>query len=1263
LLAGPSSVAVAPDGTIYIGQAGQYISAYQQDCGVRKVTPDGIITTVVGGPGKCWHSGDGGLASEAQTTIVRDVALGPDGSLYLLETNAVRRVGTNGIITTVAGDCRTLYYGDCREDHSDGSGDGGPATNAKLKKPLGITIGPDGSLYIADWQNCRVRHVGLDGIINTIAGNGTCGYSGDGLFATFAELDQTRDVAVGPNGAICIATRRRGTQDTDFAHIRCIDQDGIINRVAGCGSYDASSCNYSDIEIGSLATKTHVNAEKLAFGPDGNLYMNHLTHNGSDKRYILQLGKALPGFQFGESLIPSEDGREVYTFDYRGKHLRTTDALTGVTLYEFNYDANGFLIEIVDRDGNTTTIERDGDGNPNAIVGPYAQRTTLTLDPDGFLSRITNPASESWQFDYTGDGLLTYITDPNNNTSQYTYDTQGRLIRADDPAGGYQTFTRKDFESGYEVARTTALDRTTTYRVERLATGEQRMLNTFACCGANEVLIGTDGSTQTTLSDGTVIDRALGPDPSFGMQAPIIESLKVMTPGGLEKTIILDRTVSLAEPSNPLSLETKIDTITINGETFTSAFEASTNQLTITTPVGRQIIETLDGDGRIISKQVPGLAPIYYTYSGRGQLTDIAFGTGGATRTFVFSYDGNGNLSTVTDPLNRNIGLEYDSAGNLTKQITPDGREVLFTRDSKGNISSITPPGRPAHGFTYTPVNLMEEYVPPNVGAGTNSTVYIYNTDRQLTTISRPDGSSITLSYDGKGRLSSLTTGRGKTTYAYEAESGHLSSVITPEANSLSLSYDGLLEAGYTCGGELSGTLSQTYNDDFHVTSRSVNGSHTINLSYDNDGLLIQAGAISLARNTDNRLITGSTIDNTIDTKSYTEFGELEGYDVAYSGTIVFSEQYSRDKAGRVVQRVETVDGATNSFEYLYDLAGRLQAVKKNGSTISTYAYDSNGNRLTGPTAGPTGTYDNQDRLIQYGDITYTYTANGELNSRTDTTASETNAYAYDALGNLMGVTLPDGTPITYVIDGFNRRIGKKVNGLLVQGFLYKDQLNPVAELDGSSNVISRFVYASKSHVPDYMIKDGNTYRIVTDRLGSPRLVIDASTGAIVQLLEYDEFGNILANTNPGFQPFGFAGGLYDPDTKLTRFGARDYDAERGRWTSKDPIRFAGSSTNLYQYALNDPVNLIDSYGKSPDNSDGCWEHIRNFLKAAACAVFGPMSGLACSFGTAIDNEEDAENVGRALFEEIPEGGVGREREILESLDEPLQSLPESQQQ
>jgi RHS repeat-associated protein len=327
-------------------------------------------------------------------------------------------------------------------------------------------------------------------------------------------------------------------------------------------------------------------------------------------------------------------------------------------------------------------------------------------------------------------------------------------------------------------------------------------------------------------------------------------------------------------------------------------------------------------------------------------------------------------------------------------------------------------------------------------------------------------------------------------------------------------------------------------------------------------------------------MLTGSVLGNTTDTIGYNSFGAPALYQAAYNGACILSINYTRNDLGRIVQKNETIDGETHSYAYMYDQAGRLTNVSREGVMVSQYHFDANENRLsyTGSNGTISGTYDDQDRLMQYGTTSYTYTANGELLSKT--LGAQTTSYQYDVLGNLMKVSLPDGTKIVYMVDGINRRIGKRVNGTLAQGFLYEDDLHPIAELDGSNNIVSRFVYATQANVPDYMVKGSVVYRIFADHLGSPRLVINASTGEVVQRMDYDEFGNIILDSNPGFQPFGFAGGLYDRDTKLVRFGARDYDAEIGHWTVKDPSGFVNPGTNLYAYVSNDPLNLRDPTGE-----------------------------------------------------------------------------------
>jgi RHS repeat-associated protein len=111
------------------------------------------------------------------------------------------------------------------------------------------------------------------------------------------------------------------------------------------------------------------------------------------------------------------------------------------------------------------------------------------------------------------------------------------------------------------------------------------------------------------------------------------------------------------------------------------------------------------------------------------------------------------------------------------------------------------------------------------------------------------------------------------------------------------------------------------------------------------------------------------------------------------------------------------------------------------------------------------------------------------------------------------------------------------------------------------------------------MTQGGTTYYLAYDQVGSLRLITD-NVGNSIKRVDYDSFGNIISDSNPSFAiPFAFAGGLHDPDTKLVRFGYRDYLPEIGKWTAKDPILFAGGDSNLFGYVQNDPVSWVDPWG------------------------------------------------------------------------------------
>ena len=178
---------------------------------IRKVDPSGIITTFAGN-GTHGFSGDGGPATDASLGSVSAIAVdgagnlfiadtrgalrsrGPDGAPLMLLEPRIRKVDTSGIITTVAGNGTAGF-----------SGDGGPATNASLNSPSGVAVDGAGNLFIADRGNQRIRKVDASGIITTVAGNGTSGFSGDGGPATSASLRGPRGVAVDGDGNLLIA--------------------------------------------------------------------------------------------------------------------------------------------------------------------------------------------------------------------------------------------------------------------------------------------------------------------------------------------------------------------------------------------------------------------------------------------------------------------------------------------------------------------------------------------------------------------------------------------------------------------------------------------------------------------------------------------------------------------------------------------------------------------------------------------------------------------------------------------------------------------------------------------------------------------------------------------------------------------------------------------------------------------------------------------------------------------------------------------------
>ncbi|RLD18189.1 MAG: hypothetical protein DRI36_02050, partial [Caldiserica bacterium] len=877
-------------------------------------------------------------------------------------------------------------------------------------------------------------------------------------------------------------------------------------------------------------------------------------------------------FQYNNTEYDSPDNKLVSVTDASGRQLTFT--------YGSDY------VEITDNINRTWKYYLS-DGKLVKVVDPLGNYVTYEYNFAGDLIKLTNKRGYSWQFTYDDQHRQTSSTDPLGNTITVSYSTYTVPSPFLDVSEGVSENAKKYRETKF----TWPNGNTEIYTYDPVK---------------GMVVKITDPSGLETLyqydTDGNIIKiiaRKNGTDlrtmhyfyDNYG------NCIRAVLPMGNEYRWTYENTYN-----RPTAYYDPV------GSTTTYTYDSRGNLIEVTDPENHKSTFTYNSYGEVIAITNSRGYTTTFSYNSYGYVTRITDPLGNSTE---FAYDEVGNLTAVTDALNRTTTYEYDLLGRLIKITDAQNNVIQYEYDAGGNLIKITDPNGNITTYTYDALNRLikvtdalnniTQYEYDSVGnlikvidANGNATTYEYekalnitvklNKLRHnyqlrylLTCKTDPLGNQKTFTYDELGNLISRTDPNGNTVNFTYNDNDWLIQKTFPDNTTISYTYDN--KGRRISVTDSNGTISYTYDRLDRVTQIVYPGNKVVKYSYDSTGNRTQivypdSSTVKYTYDPLNRISTITDFAGNVSTYTYNAVGRITELKYAngvqanfeydslnrlisleyrVNTSTIYRSTYTYDVTGNILTK--TFDNG-EKWEYNYDSLYRLKkAVKKDsqGNILISheYTYDGAGNRttFTDLNGSKSYTYNADNRLLSVDGTSFGYDNNGNMTSKT--IGTQTTSFEYDYRNQLIKITYPDATINTFKYDPYGRRIEKK-DSSGTKKYLW-DGIKVICEYDGNDNLTDLYAYGiGRRIISRKIVSSSSIYFYHQDELGSVVRITDIN-GNVVNKYEYDDFGNIISQTENISNDYTYTGKERDKDSGLYYFGARYYDPEIGRWLTKDP--------------------------------------------------------------------------------------------------------------